>query len=68
MFFQKFERNLLDGELWSIWQKTKLPDHLQSLVDKEQNKRNDIWELPSEKQVQNVSYSSHDQKSHSKNI
>lgn len=65
MFFEKFERSLLDGELWSIWQQTKLPAHLQSLVDKEQIKRNDIWELPSEEQVpKTINLSSNNDKSY----
>ncbi|MBD2677195.1 MULTISPECIES: hypothetical protein [Nostoc] len=48
MFFGQFERESLYGEIWSVWQTTKLPEHLQLLVDREQVKY-DIWELQSEK-------------------
>lgn len=48
MFFGQFERECLYGEIWSVWQTTKLPEHLQLLVDREQVKY-DIWELQSEK-------------------
>ncbi|MDZ8189969.1 MAG: hypothetical protein RMX96_34680 [Nostoc sp. ChiSLP02] len=48
MFFGQLERESLCGEIWSIWQTTKLPEHLQLLVDREQIKY-DIWELESEK-------------------
>ncbi|MBN3898101.1 MAG: hypothetical protein HWQ41_23365 [Nostoc sp. NOS(2021)] len=44
MFFGQIEKELFCGEIWSIWQKTKLPDHLQLLVDQELGKR-DIWEF-----------------------
>ncbi|MEH2065150.1 MAG: hypothetical protein V7K50_23300 [Nostoc sp.] len=44
MFLGQIERECLDEENWSLWQKTKLPDHLQLLVDQEQIK-SDIWEL-----------------------
>ncbi|MGJ5633524.1 hypothetical protein [Nostoc sp. CALU 1950] len=43
MFFGQVEKELFCGEMWSIWQTTKLPDHLQLLVDQELGKR-DIWE------------------------
>lgn len=58
MFFGKIEKDLLNGELWSVWQQTKLPEHLQLLVDKEQRKRDDIWELPSEDKVKKSMYPS----------
>ncbi|MBD2409127.1 hypothetical protein FACHB389_29780 [Nostoc calcicola FACHB-389] len=48
MFFGQLETECLYGELWSVWQTTKLPEHLQLLVDQEQIKY-DIWELQSEK-------------------
>ncbi|MBC1236558.1 hypothetical protein [Nostoc sp. 2RC] len=47
MFFGQFERECLYGEIWSVWQTTKLPEHLQMLADQEQIKY-DIWELPSQ--------------------
>ncbi|MDZ8049905.1 MAG: hypothetical protein RMX68_033860 [Aulosira sp. ZfuVER01] len=43
MIFGKIERELLDIELHPICYKTKLPEKLQLLVDKEQGKC-DIWE------------------------
>ncbi|MCF2145740.1 hypothetical protein IQ276_004550 [Desmonostoc muscorum LEGE 12446] len=48
MFFGQLERECLYGEIWSVWQTTKLPEHLQLLVDQEQVKY-DIWELQTEK-------------------
>ncbi|MEH2112118.1 hypothetical protein [Nostoc sp.] len=48
MLFGQIEKELLCGEIWSIWQTTKLPDHLQLLADKELGKR-DIWELQTQK-------------------
>ncbi|MGF1939041.1 MAG: hypothetical protein RM347_032605 [Nostoc sp. ChiQUE02] len=47
MYFGKVEKELFCGEIWSIWQTTKLPDHLQLLVEQELGKR-DIWELQSQ--------------------
>ncbi|WP_392534869.1 hypothetical protein [Nostoc sp. C117] len=47
MFFGQMERESLYGEIWSIWQTTKLPEHLQLLVDQEQITY-DIWELQSQ--------------------
>jgi hypothetical protein len=47
MFSGQIERECLYGEIWTISQKTKLPDHLQLLVDKEEVKC-DIWELQSQ--------------------
>ncbi|MEH1944784.1 MAG: hypothetical protein V7L01_31845 [Nostoc sp.] len=47
MYFGKIEKELFCGEVWSIWQTTKLPDHLQLLADQELGKR-DIWELQSQ--------------------
>ncbi|WP_292829123.1 hypothetical protein [Nostoc sp. JL33] len=41
------EKELFCGEIWSIWQTTKLPDHLELLMDQELGKR-DIWELQSQ--------------------
>ncbi|GAX45410.1 hypothetical protein NIES4075_64310 [Tolypothrix sp. NIES-4075] len=58
MFFGKIERDLLDGELWLVSQQTKLPEHLQLLVDKEQSKRDDIWQLRSDNKVKKaINYS-----------
>lgn len=45
MFNQPFERELFDGEPWLLWQQSKLPLHLQSLVEQQQA-RQDIWKLP----------------------
>ncbi|MEH1886760.1 MULTISPECIES: hypothetical protein [unclassified Nostoc] len=47
MFSGQIERECLYGEIWTISQKAKLPDHLQLLVDKEEVKC-DIWELQSQ--------------------
>ncbi len=47
MFFGQVEKELFSGEIWSIWQTNKLPDHLQLLVDQEGVER-DIWELQSQ--------------------
>jgi hypothetical protein len=47
MFFGQVEKELFSGEIWSIWQTSKLPDHLQLLVDQEGVER-DIWELQSQ--------------------
>ncbi|MBE8997025.1 hypothetical protein IQ274_02015 [Nostoc sp. LEGE 12447] len=44
MFSGQIERECLYGENWTISQKTKLPDHLQLLVDQEEVGC-DIWEL-----------------------
>ena len=43
MHFGQIEQELVDGEPWFPWQQTKLPHHLQQLVDQEQT-RLDIWE------------------------
>ncbi|GAA6623971.1 hypothetical protein [Scytonema sp. NUACC26] len=43
--FYGIERELLDGEPWSFRYQTKLPNHLQLLVEQEIG-RQDIWELP----------------------
>ncbi|WP_414571561.1 hypothetical protein [Nostoc sp. CCY 9925] len=48
MFFGQLERECLYGEVWSVWQTTKLPEHLQLLVDQEEVQY-DIWELQSQK-------------------
>ncbi|MBW4636229.1 MAG: hypothetical protein KME30_31420 [Iphinoe sp. HA4291-MV1] len=45
MFNQPFERELFDGEPWLSRQESKLPLHLQLLVEQQQ-KRRDTWELP----------------------
>lgn len=45
MFNQPFERELFDGEPWLLGQQSKLPLHLQLLVEQQQA-RQDIWELP----------------------
>lgn len=68
MFFGKIERDLLDGELWSVWQQRKLPEHLQLLVDNEQRKRDDIWELQSQNQVEKPIYYSRDDNNDSTTI
>ena len=47
MFSGQVERECLHGEVWTISQKTKLPDHLQLLVDQEEVEC-DIWELHSQ--------------------
>ncbi|MFN6464270.1 MAG: hypothetical protein RMZ41_020980 [Nostoc sp. DedVER02] len=44
MFLGQIEREYFYGEIWPISQKTKLPDHLQLLIDQEEVKC-DIWEL-----------------------
>lgn len=43
MLFGQIEREYLDRELWSVGYQTKLPEHLQLLVDQQQGKQ-DIWE------------------------
>ncbi|MFQ4143599.1 hypothetical protein [Chlorogloeopsis sp. ULAP02] len=45
MFNGQIEKGLFDGEPWSPGLQTKLPIHLQLLVEKEQG-RQDVWELP----------------------
>ncbi|MFQ4141283.1 hypothetical protein [Chlorogloeopsis sp. ULAP02] len=45
MFNGQIEEGLFDGEPWSPGLQTKLPIHLQLLVEKEQG-RQDVWELP----------------------
>ncbi|MEH2166340.1 MAG: hypothetical protein V7K41_06645 [Nostoc sp.] len=68
MFSGKIEKELFGEEIWSIWQTTKLPDHLQLLVDRELEKR-DIWELQSQKPDDRSIYPSlYDDFSHSTNI
>ncbi|WP_341529787.1 hypothetical protein WKK05_10960 [Nostoc sp. UHCC 0302] len=47
MFPGHIERELFCGEIWSIWQKTKLPEHLELLVHQEKGKC-DIWECQSQ--------------------
>jgi hypothetical protein len=46
MFFGQFERECLFGEFWLIEEKNKLPEHLQRLVEQEQQEEviRDIWE------------------------
>ena len=69
MSFIKIEKGLLDGELWSLYQSTKLPEHLQLLVDKEQRECDDIWELPSKNKVKKCIYpSSNHDSSHSTTV
>ncbi|MFN6525259.1 hypothetical protein [Nostoc sp. ChiSLP03a] len=68
MFSGKIEKELFSEEIWSIWQTTKLPDHLQLLVDRELGKR-DIWELQSQKSDDLPIYPNlYDDSSHSTNI
>ncbi|AVH71722.1 hypothetical protein [Nostoc sp. 'Lobaria pulmonaria (5183) cyanobiont'] len=68
MFSGKIEKELFGEEIWSIWQTTKLPDHLQLLVDRELEKR-DIWELQSQKPDDGSIYPNlYDDSSHSTNI
>ena len=68
MFSGKIEKELFGEEIWSIWQTTKLPDHLQLLVDRELEKR-DIWELQSQKPDERSIYPNlYDDSSHSTNI
>lgn len=47
MFFGQIEREYFSENVLSIWQQNKLPYHLQSLVDREQQEQEkcDIWEL-----------------------
>lgn len=52
MLYGQIERELLDGEPWFLSQQTRLPHHLQQLVEQEQGRR-DIWEW----QSRHVSYS-----------
>ncbi|MFN6514871.1 MAG: hypothetical protein RMY29_010255 [Nostoc sp. CreGUA01] len=68
MFFGQLERECLYGEIWSVWQTTKLPEHLQLLVDREQVKH-DIWELQNQKpDSQTIRVSSDRNSSDSKSI
>ncbi|MDF5707433.1 MAG: hypothetical protein PUP90_07045 [Nostoc sp. S4] len=67
MFFGQLERECVYGEIWSIWQTTKLPEHIQLLVDQEQVKY-DIWELQSEKPDSKPIHISLDRGSDSKSI
>ncbi|MEH2022758.1 hypothetical protein [Nostoc sp.] len=68
MFFGQVEKELCCGEIWSIWQTTKLPDHLQLLVDQELGKR-DIWELHTQKPTNQPIYPNLDEdSSHSTSI
>ncbi|MDZ8089167.1 MAG: hypothetical protein RMY16_26990 [Nostoc sp. DedQUE12b] len=68
MFSGKIEKELFGEEIWSIWQTTKLPDHLQLLVDQELGKR-DIWELQSQKpDNQSIDPNLYDDFSHSTNM
>ena len=68
MYFGKIENELCCGEIWSIWQTTKLPDHLQLLADRELEKR-DIWELQSQKPDNRSIYPNlYDDSNHSTNI
>ncbi len=62
MFFGQVEKELFSGEIWSIWQTTKLPDHLQLLVDQEEVER-DIWELQSQELDSQAIYPSIENKS-----
>ncbi|MUG93558.1 hypothetical protein F7734_14440 [Scytonema sp. UIC 10036] len=43
--FHEIERELSDEEPWSFRYQSKLPNHLQLLVEQEQG-RQDVWELP----------------------
>jgi hypothetical protein len=43
--FHEIERELSNGEPWSVGYPLKLPRHLQSLVEQQQG-RQDVWELP----------------------
>ncbi|BAZ53583.1 hypothetical protein NIES4103_62630 [Nostoc sp. NIES-4103] len=47
MFFGQIEREFFYGEIWTMWHKSKLPAHLQFLVEQEQQEqvKRDIWEL-----------------------
>ncbi|MEH2127948.1 hypothetical protein [Nostoc sp.] len=68
MFSGKIEKELFGEDIWSISQTTKLPDHLQLLVDQERGKR-DIWELQSQKPDDQPIYPNlYDDSSHSTNI
>ncbi|OUL31876.1 hypothetical protein [Nostoc sp. 106C] len=45
--FHRIERELSDGEPWSVRQYSQLPPDIQLLVEREQGIK-DIWELPSQ--------------------
>jgi hypothetical protein len=62
MFFGQVEKELFCGEIWSIWQTTKLPEHLQLLVDQELGKR-DIWESKTQKPDEQPIHPNLDEKS-----
>jgi hypothetical protein len=64
MFNGQFENELLEGESWFFGQQTQLPLHLQLLLD-EQQKIQDIWELPKEKspETRPIKMHFHDSKS-----
>ncbi|BBD65799.1 hypothetical protein NIES4072_05220 [Nostoc commune NIES-4072] len=47
IFNGQVERELLDGVPWLLGQQPQLPDHLQLLLNEQQQTR-DIWELPKE--------------------
>ncbi len=46
MLYGQIETELAEVETWFLWQQTKLPHHLQRLVEQEQGRR-DIWEWES---------------------
>ncbi|BAY89952.1 MULTISPECIES: hypothetical protein [unclassified Tolypothrix] len=46
--FDSIERELSNGEIWSVGQYSQLPIHIQLLVEQEDGQR-DIWELPEAK-------------------
>ncbi|QSJ15789.1 hypothetical protein JYQ62_28925 [Nostoc sp. UHCC 0702] len=66
MFFGQIEREFFDDEIWSIWYKNKLPEHLQILVDEEQKElvKRDIWELESQELDHKSIHLSSDKNSH----
>lgn len=49
MLFGQIERELVDREPWFLWQQTKLPHHLQRLVNQEEAKhdipKRELWRL-----------------------
>ncbi|WP_460202353.1 hypothetical protein [Scytonema sp. NUACC21] len=45
MFYELVEKELSNGEVWSVGQMDKLPLHLQLLVEQNQGRQN-IWEVP----------------------
>ena len=66
MFFGQIEREFFCGEIWPMWHESKLPDHLQFLMEQEQQEqvKRDIWELESQNIGNKSIYSSYDNNFH----